>query len=64
MQVIYRVVIEVGYRSAIFDFIDPVAATKFADAAKINNVENEDGKARITIQLLSKEEVENTDNED
>ena len=64
MQVIYRVVIKVGYKSAIFDFIDPVAATKFADAAKINNVENEDGKARITIQLLSKEEVEDAEDED
>ena len=64
MQVIYRVVIKVGYLSATFDFIDPVAATKFADAAMINNVENEDGKARITIQLLSKEEVEKANDED
>ena len=64
MQVIYRVVIKVGYLSATFDFIDPVAATKFADAAMINNVENEDGKARITIMLLSKEEVEKANDED
>lgn len=61
MQVIYRVVISIRYNSAIFDFIDPVAACKFADAAKINNVENEDGKPKVTIELLTKEEIENDD---
>ena len=58
MQVIYRVVISIRYNSATFDFIDPVAACKFADAAKINNVEGEDGKVKVYIQLLSKEELE------
>lgn len=58
MQVIYRVVISIKYNSAIFDFIDPVAACKFADAAKINNTESADGKVRVFIQLLTKEEVE------
>ena len=57
MQVIYRVVISIRYNSANFDFIDPVAACKFADAAKVNNTESEDGKVKVFIQLLSKEEV-------
>lgn len=59
MQVIYRVIISVrSHYSATFDFIDPVAACKFADAAKVNNVDGEDGKCKVNIQLLSKEEIE------
>lgn len=61
MQVIYRVIISVHSHptySATFDFIDPVAACKFADAAKVNNVDGEDGKCKVNIQLLSKEEIE------
>ena len=64
MQVIYRVVIKISYNSASFDFIDPVAACKFADAAKINNVNGEDGKVKVFIQLLSKEEVDEENEDD
>ena len=58
MQVIYRVIIAISHNSATFDFIDPVAACKFADAAKVNNVDGKDGKCEVNIQLLSKEEIE------
>ena len=61
MQVIYRVVISIKYHSATFDFIDPVAACKFADAAKVNNVDGTDGKVKVFIQLLYKEEKEEAD---
>lgn len=57
MQVIYRVVISIKYHSATFDFIEPNAACKFADAAKVNNVEGEDGKVSVYIQLLSEEDI-------
>ena len=61
MQVIYRVIITIRYYSANFDFIDPIAACKFADAAKVNNTESEDGKVKVFIELLSKEEMEGKD---
>jgi hypothetical protein len=61
MQIIYRVVLKISYNSATFDFIDPVAACKFADAAKVNNVDGEDGKCMVSIQLLTKEETEKDD---
>ena len=64
MQVIYRVVIAVSYHSATFDFIDPVAACKFADAAKVNNVDGKDGRCEVMIQLLSKEEVDEENEDD
>ena len=59
MQVIYRVVISINCNDAYFDFIDPSAACKFADAAKVNNVEYT--KVRVFIQLLNKEEMEGKD---
>ena len=58
MQVIYRVILKISYNIAAFDFIDPVAACKFADAAKVNNVATDDGKCKVSIQLLCNEEVE------
>lgn len=61
MQVIYRVQIVISYHEATFDFIDPVAACKFADAAKVNNVDGKDGRVQIYIQLISKEELEGED---
>ena len=61
MQIIYRVVIAVSYHQATFDFIDPVAACKFADAAKVNNVDGKDGKVEVSIQLFTKEELEEED---
>lgn len=61
MQVIYRVIIAISYNSAAFDFIDPVAACKFADAAKVNNVEYDNNTVKVSIELLTKEEVEEKD---
>lgn len=60
MQIIYRVKIDIRY-IAIFDFNNIEQACKFADAAKITNVDGEDGKAKVTIELLTKEEIENDD---
>ena len=57
MQIIYRVVLLVGFHETKFDFIDPGAACKFADAAK-GNLSGANGDVRIYIQLLTKEEIE------
>lgn len=61
MQIIYRVIIKIKYNRAFFEFNNIEQACKFADAAKVTNVDGEDGKARVTIELIRPDEVEEDD---
>lgn len=58
MQIIYRVKIDY-MRVAMFDFNNIEQACKFADAAKVTNVNN--SKVKVSIELLTKEEAEADD---
>lgn len=61
----YRVIIEVGYCEAFFDFDTPEGACAFATKALLHQVDSEDTKrkSRISMELVNttKEEEEKSD---
>lgn len=61
MQIIYRVILKIKYNIAFFDFNNIEQACKFADAAKVTNVESEDGMVNVTIELIRPDEDESDD---
>ncbi len=61
MQIIYRVTLKIKYNRAFFDFNNIEQACKFADAAKVTNVDGEDGKVRVTIELIRPDEDKSDD---
>lgn len=64
MQVIYRVKLHFDCHVAFFDFNNFEQACKFADAAKISNVESHGERVTVTIDLLFKSEIdEESDND-
>lgn len=54
---IYRVVINVGYYTAYFDFDTPKKACRFATSALTHSVSNEDTskKSSITLEIIEAE---------
>lgn len=63
MQIIYRVIIKIKNNRAFFEFNNIEQACKFADAAKVTNadVNGKYGKARVSIELICPDEVEEDD---
>lgn len=60
-MIIYRVILKIKYNIAFFDFNNIEQACKFADAAMVTNVESEDGKVHVTIELIHPEEKDKDD---
>ena len=64
MNVIYRVVLRMGYRSAQFDFLEAAEACNFAKAMIEHLVPGEDdGEAKVVIEVVNEgfEDCEESD---
>ena len=57
-MVIYRVTTSIGWNSLVNEFTNPEQAVAFADSIVISAVKGEDGKPKVTISLLTDEDIE------
>ena len=57
-MIIYRVTTSIGWSSMVNEFTNPEQATAFADSIVTSAVKDEDGKPKVTIRLLTNEDIE------
>lgn len=57
-MIIYRVTTSIGWNSMVNEFTNPEQATAFADSIVTSAVKDEDGKPKVTIRLLTNEDIE------
>lgn len=65
MNMIYRVILRVGYYEAYFDFVEAVEAVSFAQNALVHMVPSEDTKKKyyVTMQIVNPELEESEDDD-